>query len=65
MKNKNNYHFIYIAFLIIFGIGVIGVLTMDYEDRGDCRYTVNGEIQVRQPGSNSFSPTEHCIIIKN
>ena len=65
MENINNYHFIYIAFLIIIGIGAIGVLTMDFEDRGDCRYSLSGEMQVRQPGSKSYVLSQFCILIKS
>lgn len=61
----NNYHFIYVAFLIVVAFGVVGLASMDFEDKGSCRMTINGEVQTRQPGSQGYVTSEYCIIINS
>jgi len=64
----NNYHFYYVAILIVFGIGVMAATTMDYDDKGECKYTgspENPKVVVRQPGSNTFVESEFCILINS
>lgn len=65
LNMTTNYQFLYMAFLIIVGIGVVGVLTIDFEDKGACRTGVDGKIYVRQPDSEKFIESEFCIIINS
>jgi len=61
----NNYHYLYVVFLIVFGISVLAITTVDFSDNGECVGSVKGDIRVRQPDSKIFVDSEFCIIIKS
>lgn len=61
----SNYQYLYIVFLVVFGISVFTITTVDFSDKGECVGSVNGDIRVRQPNSKIFVDSEFCIIIKS
>lgn len=60
----NNYHFIYVGLLVVFGIGIFAATAVEWEDQGSCSMSSSGNIAVRQPNTQNFIEKPFCIIIK-
>jgi len=59
-----NIQLMYIAFLVIFAVVLVAVVSIDTTDKGECKKGMNGEILVRQPNSKLFIEREFCVLIQ-
>jgi len=61
----NTVQLMYIAFLVIFAVVLVAVVSIDTSDKGECKKSIDGNILVRQPNSKLFMEREFCVLIQS